>query len=230
MKKSERQKLNPYLAAALRAEGKSKLIKRIPEEGYSPYPLGITEEHYSDGSKRFTGPGGGVLWIHSDGMATVMRPEVVPPQRVRLLMEVAVKHMPTSLLEIGDIENFKGESLVLLEALRTRDAPFFRALADAIRPRPSALEIAKEHAESQWGKDNAVLFSIIEAVENEAKTDKRAFIEAVLDPTEDSIFIAILKEYRNTKHNSDETPSAFKKRLKVRGFLWLCGNSKKPRC
>lgn len=229
MKKSAGQKLKPYLAAAPRAEDKSKLIKRIPEEGHPPHPTGITEEHYSDGGKRFTGNGGGVLWIHSDGAAEVTRPKAVaPPQRVRLLMEVAAKHMPTSPLEISDVENFKAESLVLLEALREGDVPFFRALADAIMPRLSAVEMAKKHAESQWEKDKAVFLSIIKAVDAEAKNDKRAFIEAVLDPTEDSIFIAILKEYRNTKYNSAETPSALKKRLKVRGFSWLYENSKKP--
>ena len=226
MKKSAGQKLNPYLASAPRAEDKATLIKRIPEEGHPSRARGITEEHYSDGSKRFTGNGGGLLWIHSNGMAEVTRPKaVLPQQRVRLLMEVAADHMPTSPLEISDVENFKAESLVLLEALRKGDAQFFRVLADAIMPRLSAVEMAKKHAESLWEKDKAVFLSIIKAVEAEAKNDKRAFIEAVLDPTDDSIFIAILKEYRNTKHNSAETPSALKKRLTARGFSWLCENS-----
>jgi len=198
---------NPANAKTRQAKDKPKLEKR------KEHPSGIIEEHHDDGSIRFTGDGGGVLWIPANGRAVVMPPQAVPPQRVRLLMEVALTHMPDRPLEISDVENFKGEALVLLEELRAGNASFFRDLADAMKPRKSAVKTAAEHERSKRTKDDAVLLSII---------------KAVVEPSKAPVFDAIFSMYRKTKGNSGETPSAFKKKLKVRGFSWLCGNSKKP--
>lgn len=209
MKKSGEQKLNPYLAAALRAEYKCKLIKRIPEEEDPPHPLGITEEHYSDRSKCFTGPGGGVLWILADGTAAVVLPPETPPLLLQSLVEIAPQNMPNRKLEVSDVENFKEEARQMLEALRMGKAQFFRDIADAIKPRQSAVEIAETHAKSQRRKDDAVFLSIIGAAASARGCPP---------------FDAILSEYRETRGNGSETPSAFKKRLTVRGFQWLCGD------
>lgn len=200
-------KKNPSNAKTRQAKKKPKLEKRIE------HPSCITEEHRDDGSICFTGEGGGELWILANGRAVVMPPQPMPPQRIRLLMEVTAKHMPHRPIEISDVENFKGEALVLLEELRAGNASFFRDLADAIKPRKSAVKIAAKHESSKRTKDDAVLLSII---------------KAVVEPTKAPSLDAILSIYRNTKHNSAETPSAFKKKLKARGFQWLCGNSKKP--
>ena len=194
---------NPANAKTRQAKDKPKLEKR------KEHPSGIIEEHHDDGSIRFTGDGGGVLWILANGRPVVMPPQPVPPQRVRLLMEVTANHMPYRPLEISDVENFKGEALVLLEELRAGNASFFRDLADAMKPRKSAVKTAAEHESSKRTKDDTVLLCII---------------KAVAEPSKPPIFNSILSMYRETNHNAAETPSAFKKKLKARGFSWLCGN------
>lgn len=190
------------------AKRKPAIEKRIE------HVCGIIEEHHDDGSISFTGDGGGVLWFLAHNRPFVEPPQPMPPhpmprQRIRLLMEVAAKHMPERKIELSDVENFKGEALVLLEELKAGSASFFRELADAIQPRKTATKKAGAHAKSKREKDDTVLLCIIKAVEESSKPP---------------IFNSILSMYRETNHNAAETPSAFKKKLKARGFSWLCGN------
>jgi hypothetical protein len=206
MKKTGGQKMNPALAAALRAEYKCKLIERIPKEGDPPHPLGITEEHYSDGSKRFTGDGGGVLWVLSDGSAMATPPGKTLPFRVRSLTEVAPMNMPERPLEIGDVENFKGEALAMLEALRTRDAQFFRDIGDALKPREKKTATREEKAYAKWKLDEEVFKSIMAA----AKT-----VGGI--PTFDKVADA----FRVISGFGSETNQSIKGKLKRRGFQWI---------
>lgn len=184
-------------------------VRKPAREKRIEHACGIIEEHHDDGSISFTGDGGGMLWFLAHNRPFVEPPHPMPRQRIRLLMEVATKHMPERKIELSDVENFKGEALVLLEELRAGSASFFRELADAIQPRKTAVKKAGAHAKSKREKDDTVLLCII---------------KAVAEPSKPPIFNSILSMYRETNHNAAETPSAFKKKLKARGFSWLCGN------
>ena len=207
MKKSEGQKLNPYLAAALRAEYKCKLIKRIPEEGDPPHPQGIIEEHYDDGSKRFTGPGGGVVCILSDGRAMVMPESKLTHQAEGLLINVALR-MPDRPVEIGDVDEYKEEARAMLEALRTKSAPFFRALHDTLE------RLKRETPPTMWRHDDEQLLICIKDAAEDA---------GGIPPFSD-----IKTRWRKAKDKPSETSQHLIVPMRRAGFHWLCP-AKKPR-
>jgi hypothetical protein len=175
----------------------------------------ITREIDSDGSQRFSGNGGGVLLILSDGRAMVIPPNEKRRQGIELLWETWNRDPLTSgTIDQDALEQKKGCAQIMLKALYEGDAAFFRELGDTMKPRPAAIEIAKRRKlkpDSKFKRDNEVLNSIFKAT-NEAGT--LPFLEDVLEL------------FRKTKGNADTTPAHFKRRLKARGFEWLGENRK----
>lgn len=164
------------------------------------HPRGIIEEHDADGSKRFTGPGGGVLWIHADGAVTVM-PEIrLKHQAVGLLIDVALR-MPPRPVEIGDVEQYKEEARVMLEALRQgeKGIKFFRRIADSL-----------ELKTPSWGirPDDTRLLNII----SDAAADAKG-----IPPFPD-----IKARWRTAIGKPSEPAQHLKTPLQRAGFQWLC--------
>lgn len=172
----------------------------------------ITREIDSDGSQRFSGNGGGVLLILSDGTPMVIPPNEKRRQGIELLWETWNRDPLTSgTIDQDALEQKKGCAQIMLKAIYERDAAFFRELGDTIKPRRAAIALAKRAELNKVKRDNEVLNSIFKAT-NEAGT--LPFLEDVLEL------------FRKTKGNADTTPAHFKRRLKVRGFEWLGENRK----
>jgi hypothetical protein len=163
---------------------------------------------------RFSGEGGGVLFIFADGSSPlIMSPSMAThpgepkDERIYLLHHVSKNSMGDKPIGIADVSRFKGEAQVLLEALRTGDAPFFRSLADAFKPRPAAVKVAKDHAAERVRKDDVVFNAV----------GKAAHMAGTCPCFDD-----VLRCYRSQPGCASETPADFKRKLTVRGFAWLC--------
>ena len=187
------------LLAALKVECSIHFVRRVEHQS------GILEEQYSDGSKRFTGAGGGVLWIIRDGLASVGH-SMLETQKYRLLLE-AVSRMEDRPLEISDLDLFKAESLMMLEALRSKNAQFFRDMGLICMPEKRRVAIAAEHRESKETKDDEVLRVILNSA---------AKVNGLPE------FDDLLERFRKIRGHAGEEPWQFKKKLKVRGYEWLC--------
>lgn len=167
---------------------------------------GITEENYSDGDTRFEGPGDGILWILKSGGSVAVWREKQGDREILEILPAVKKNMPDRPLTFGDVANYKEEARVLLEAFRVGDAALFRAVGDLLKPRKAALKKAYEHAKARMEKDDEVLTSITRA----ASTAKGI-------PS----FSAVQRDFRKS-FNSKEGTTQLKKKLKLRGFGWLC--------
>lgn len=171
------------------------------------HPNGRIEECYSDGSRNFRGQGDGILCILGAGSASVMWQERNHSMIIPLLLEAA-RQMPSRSIEVEDILIYKEEARVMLEALRTGNAQFFRNIGDALMPRISAVKASAEKAKRREILNDEVLGSIIAAA---------AEIGGV--PTLNSCLIRYRE--RNRVY-AGETTGQFKKKVVRRGFLWLC--------
>jgi hypothetical protein len=175
---------------------------------------GITEEAYSDGSRRFAGPNwreDGILWIERDGGAILLPPSKNNiSARTKLWVEVA-KMMPSQKeIVFDDLQNYKAEAVGLLEALRyaveTGKPQFFRDLANAIKPMES-LEVRKAKGRSEAAlKDDPVHESIMQAAQEVSGIPA---------------FELIVKHYRTTAHNAGETAQHVREKIESRGYGWF---------
>lgn len=197
---------------------------------------GVEVETYSDGSARFSGNGGGVLWYLSASAAMASPPsrpqnfemEALLMARDRLLMVTKQGEplFPEGRINISEpdswkvLSNFKGEIESLMGALLRSDAQFFRTLGDILKPSPERTRSRNKSTAAKDTRDDAVLYSIAKACR----------IAGGL-PT----FKETLKEYRELRYDEAEWPrfslhltstegetsSQFSAKLAVRGFGWL---------
>ena len=170
------------------------------------------EEIYPDGSKRYSGIGGGVLWHREDGQWEIVLPNgwrTGGHKRGDLPMLLQLWHQQPQ------IEGTIGESQVLaklpcaeilLRALQRGDASFFRDLGDHFKPRAKTVEKAEDSKEWKNEKDADVIKSILAAAMSFKRIPR---------------FEDVLECYKNIKNYASETPSGFKDKLKPRGFEWL---------
>ena len=174
---------------------------------------GVTEEIYSNGSVRYSyiepdpqrAPQRGVLHILSDGRIMVSPEPKIIPNGLSLLLAVA-KQMPPKRIEISDLGDYKGEAQIMLEALRTGDAAFFRNVGDLLKPRPAAENKKKSNAKV---KDREEIF-LLKCITKAAKKTMGL-------PTGEDI----LKFYRAGRYKTSHSPSHLRDALELRGFGWL---------
>lgn len=196
-KKTERRLLD---------EGELAKIDSAKMDSLIEHPHGVTEELYKDGSKRFTGPGGGVLMFLPDGRVELDWKPRFNDQRVHLLMKVA-DLMPQVPLEMDDVGNYKDEARMMLEALRMGNAAFFREIGDALLPRGAAEDIKASNAAGKALTESEVLLSIRKAAE-QSKGELPSF--------------SVLRQhYNKLAYNRDDTPSKIRRRYQRFGFEWL---------
>lgn len=152
-----------------RFKTRGKPIQRI-EHG-----KGITQEIYADGSMRFgcdtvankknirpCQRNGGVIFIHADGGASV-RPVLRQPSRQIALFLTVASGMGDKPLTLDDVENYKEESRIMLEALRSGNPGFFRSLANAISPTKAGSANAAQKRNTRQQKESETIEKLANA-------------------------------------------------------------------
>jgi len=203
-----------------------------------PPPDGFSVEVYPDGSRRFTGEGGGVIHLINDRCVLVMVPNnshrssrfdtlSLFRESLRGLTRNGEPWIKPSIpIDPGDpvtwrvLSHYKAELLILVESLVNGDAQFFRTLGEQLKPVPSKLKEARESKGRQDLTSEAV---------------SRSIEVATLEGCDVPNVAAALKAYRNLrdhvakgsalwnfgKGTAGETSSNFRKKLNRYGFSWL---------
>lgn len=175
-------------------------------------PPGVEMKIDADGSKRYSGKGGGILYGLADGRWMV----ILPPDSVPAGKEREDISLLFELWEQGpEVEEPIGESVVkaksgcaeiMFRALLRKDAQFFRTLGEKIQPTPAKAAQARGKREWKGKTDDEVLDCITEA----------ALAVGRLPSLKE-----ILTIYRKGKGNASKPPSDLKRKLKRRGFEWM---------
>jgi len=165
---------------------------------------GITTEEYTDGSRRFSGDGGGVLWIESNGLAITVWREALGGFRLNSL-RLAAQNMPSE-VTLDTVSKFSEESRMMLAALQKGEMQFFRDIAAMLARKKKGMPEPVQPTHGTIERDDEVLGSV-----------QKAAAEIGGVPP----FDLILKYYRELAHFRSETAQSLKRKLKARGFGWL---------
>ncbi len=169
------------------------------------HPNGITEEVNFDGDRSFTGPGGGVLNLFGDKSASLSPKLRKNSNKIDLLIAIG-DMMPKRSIRIEDILDYKGESQIMLEALRSKNAQFFRDLGDAIKPGPYLIQKKYDSNMNRLIKENEVLESIVYSACVSNGIPK---------------FDLVLNRYRLTTSQPSLPAQNLRRKISGYGFLWI---------